>query len=687
MKQTHRFGTAVHRRVFLIALLVCASCTLHTTVFCQDQSALKFDINAVDKNADPCADFYQFACGGWVAHHSIPADRSYVAVFQQMRELNQARIKGILEKAADPKSTRPSEEQKIGDYYAACMDEKTIESKSGETLRAELDHVDRIKNAGDLAEEVARLHMLGADAIFNIYADQKLHDASQVIAYLDQSGLNLPSSEYYTSSDAETGKAREGYRVHLEKVFRLLGRPQEGTPADDVLGIETALAKVSLSPVERRDRTAWYHEMNEAQLRQLAPGFAWERYFAVVGFTPKEEMNVAMPKYMQGVDDLVRNTPMAAWRNYLRWELVRVATPALSLPYRREEFNFYSGTLRGVKEESPRAEQCVDLTNRDLGEAVGKVYVQNYFPPESKQRVVAMVNRIRQSMQQDFREISWMDESTRKEAVGKLERVQVLIGYPEHWRDYSTLEIQRGDALGNAFRGQQFEFRRQRDKIGRPVMRGEFYELPQGVEGYHDNPLNEVVFTAGILQPPFFDPSMDDAVNYGLAGAVIGHELSHAFDDQGHRFDGLGNMRNWWTNQDENNYHERAACFVRQYSNYTAVGDVKVDGQLTLGENIADNGGLQLSSRAFEGALQDREGKAQTKIDGYTPEQRFFLGWAQWRCMNVTDKTARVWATTDGHSPGRWRVNGVVSNMPRFAEAYRCKTGDAMVNKERCRIW
>jgi putative endopeptidase len=622
-----------------------------------------------------------------MAHHPIPADRSYVAVFQQMRDLNKARITSILEKAAEPKGTRTSEELKIGDYYASCMDEKAIESKSGETLRAELDHIDGIKSADDLAEEVARLHMFGADAIFSSYADQKLHDASQVIAYLDQSGLNLPSADYYTSSDAEMGKAREEYRAHLEKVFRLLGRSQEGTPADDVLGIETALAKVSLTPVQRRDRTAWYHEMREAQLLQLAPGFAWERYFAAVGIAPKEEINVALPKYMQGVDDLARNRPMQAWRNYLRWELVRVATPALSLPYRQEEFNFYSSTLRGVKEASPRAEQCVELTNRDLGEAVGKVYVQNYFPPESKQRVVAMVNRIRQSMQQDFREISWMADSTRKEAVDKLERVQVLIGYPDRWRDYSTLEIQRGDALGNAFRAQQFEFRRQRDKIGKPVVRGEFYELPQGVEGYHDNPLNEVVFTAGILQPPYFDPSMDDAVNYGLAGAVMGHELSHAFDDQGHRFDGEGNMRNWWTAQDEKNYHDRAACFVRQYSSYTAVADVKVDGQLTLGENIADNGGLQLASRAFEGNQPGGKGQAQSKIDGYTPEQRFFLGWAQWRCMNATDKTARVWAATDAHSPGRWRVNGVVSNMPQFSRAYHCKAGDTMVNKETCRIW
>ncbi len=676
------------RRMVSLTLLAYAFIILKTLAMCQDKTALKFDIGAVDKSADPCADFYQYACGGWIAQHPIPSDRPYIAVFQQMRDLNQARIKGILEQAAGAKNTRTPEEQKIGDYYASCLDEHSIESSSGKTLQAELARIDQVNHADDLAEEVARLHLLGADAIFNFYADQKLHDATQVIAYLDQSGLNLPSTDYYTSTADEMMKARAGYRAHLENVFALLGHKQEGLPAEDILRIETALARASLSPVERRDRTAWYHEMTEAQLRQLAPSFSWQRYFASVGFAGKGDLNVALPKYVQAVDELVRNTPISAWRNYLRWELVRAATPASSLPYRQEEFSFYSNELRGVKQEAPRDEQCVDLTNRDLGEAVGKVYVQNYFPPENKQRVLAMVARLRQSMQEDFHDISWMDDSTRREALNKLDMVQVLIGYPEHWRDYSALEIRRGDALGNDFRAQQFEFRRQLAKIGKPVAKGEFYELPQAVAGYHDNPLNEVVFTAGILQPPFFDPSMDDAVNYGLAGAVIGHELSHAFDDQGHRFDGKGDMRNWWTPQDEKNYHERAACFVHQYSRYAAVGELKVDGQLTLGENIADNGGLQLASRAFEGARQPDQKPAESNaIDGYTPEQRFFLGWAQWRCMNVTDKTARVWATTENHSPGRWRVNGVVSNMPQFSSAYHCKESDAMLNREPCRIW
>jgi putative endopeptidase len=309
-----------------------------------------------------------------------------------------------------------------------------------------------------------------------------------------------------------------------------------------------------------------------------------------------------------------------------------------------------------------------------------------YFPPSSRAQVLEMVSRIREAMRSDFEQISWMSDKTRQQAIHKLDLLRAMIGYPGHWRDYSTLTVKRGDALGNLFRAQQFEFRRQLGKIGRPVDRGEFYEVPQSVEGYHDNPINVIVFTAGILKPPFFDPEMDDAVNFGLAGAVMGHELSHAFDDKGHLFDGEGNMRNWWTAEDAAHYDERAACFAKQYSSYTAVDDIKVNGQLTLGENIADNGGLQMAYMAFENSKR-KKNVEEPKIDGYTPEQRFFLGWAQWRCMNITDAKARELARTDPHSPGQWRVNGVVSNMDGFEKAYGCKQGDKMVNAEPCRIW
>jgi len=673
------------RRAILTLLLLTYILSFDAPAQSGPDPALKFDISALDKSTDPCVDFYQFACGGWLARNPIPADRSYWAVFEQMRELNDQRIRQILEKASDPAIKRSADEQKIGDYYSSCMDEEAIERKNLDPIRPELERIGAIRDRNDLASEVAHLHELGSDALFAFTPDQRLGDATQVIAYIDQSQLNLPEPGYYTSSEPDSANAKKAYHAHLEQIFALLGKSpaQSSAAADDVLQIETALATASLSPTARRDRNAWYHEMSAAQLAQLAPAFPWTRYFGAIGYEPNGILNVAVPSYMETLNTLIENTSLSAWKNYFQWELVRVATPALPSRFRESEFNFYQADLRGVKVQESRSKQCDDLTGRDLGEAIGKRYVELYFPVETRQRVLTMVDQLRKAMSTDFADLSWMSDVTKREATRKLDLLRVMIGYPDHWRDYSRLEVKSADALGNAFRGQEFEFKRQLAKIGQPVDRGEFYELPQGVEGYHDNPLNVIVFTAGILQPPFFDPHMDDAINYGLAGAVIGHELSHAFDDKGHLFDGEGNMRNWWTSQDGANYTQRAACFVKQYSQYTAVENVKVDGELTLGENIADNGGLQLAYKAFE----SRQESDAHGIDGFTPEQRFFLGWSQWRCMNVTDKTAHVLARSDPHSPGKWRVNGVVGNMQGFAAAYHCKADSAMVNKEPCRLW
>jgi len=648
----------------------------------QSTDTLRFDVQAVDSSADPCADFYQYACGGWLKRNPIPADRSYWAVFQQMRDLNQRRVAAILDHAAHAPGSK--DEQRIGDYYRSCLDQSALEDTGLKSLRAEFYRIDALKNLDDLAEESAHIHALGSDALFSISADQKLEDSSQVIAYFDQSGLNMPEPGYYRSDEGENAKARAGYRAHLEIEFELIGESPERAQAaaDDVLKIEVALARAELTPVERRDRKLWYHEMTLAQLRELAPAFSWKAYFAALQIDAHSLVNVTVPKYMQTLNTLLSTQPIDVWKNYLRWELVRVATPALPKRFREAEFDFYEHTLRGVKSESSREQQCTDLANRDLGEAVGREYVGRYFPASSKAQVLQMAEQVRAALRSEIEQAPWMSARTRTDALRKLELIRLMIGYPEHWRDYSQLTIKRGDALGNLFRAQEFEFRRQLAKIGRPVDRGEFYELPQSVEGYHDNPLNVVVFTAGILQPPFFDPQVDDAVNFGLAAAVMGHELSHAFDDQGHLFNGQGNMRNWWTAEDAAHYNERAACFVRQYSTYTVVDDVKVNGQLTLGENIADNGGLQLAHMAFANRPH-----STAAIDGYTPEQRFFLAWAQWRCMNITDERAQELARNDGHSPGKYRVNGVVSNMPAFAEAYKCKKGDKMVNTEPCRIW
>jgi endothelin-converting enzyme/putative endopeptidase len=667
-----------YRRLWLPSFLLIASAIGPA----QSGESIRFDINAVDKAANPCADFYQYACGGWLRHNPIPADRAYWAVFQQMRNVNQKRVSGILDHAAQAPSS--PDQRRIGDYYSSCLDEKTIEANGVSPLQPELSNIDRVKTLADLANELARLQALGADPLFAASADQRLQDATQVILYLDQSGLNLPEPAYYTSSDAEMVHVRDLYRAHLQSEFELLGEPPAGaaSSADSVLKIETTLAQAELTPVERRDRKLWYHEMNPAQLQALAPAFPWNAYLATMGASRDGIINVAVPKYMLAIDSLAKALPIDAWKPYLRWELVRVSTPVLPRRFRDAEFDFYDRILRGVQQQPDRVQQCTTLTNRDIGEAVGREYVSLYFPPSSKEQVLAMVGRIEQAFRRDFQQLPWLSAKTREEAIAKLDALRAMIGYPDRWRDYSTLTIVRGDAFGNQARAQEFEFHRQLAKIGQPVDRGEFYEFPQSVEGYHDNPLNVIVFTAGILQPPFFDPRMDEAVNFGLAGAVMGHELSHAFDDKGHQFDGQGNMRNWWTPEDAAHYDERAACFVRQYSAYPAVDDIKVNGQLTLGENIADNGGLQLSYMAFES-----QPHATAPIDGYTPEQRFFLAWAQWRCINTTDQKARELARTDEHSPGRWRVNGVVSNMPGFAEAYRCQKGDKMVNAEPCRIW
>jgi putative endopeptidase len=569
----------------------------------------------------------------------------------------------------------------MGDYYSSCLDQSALEDTSLKSSRAEFDKIDTLKNSVDLAEELAHIHSLGSDALFNVGADQELEDANPVIAYFDQSGLNLPEPGYYTSDDAENAKARAGHRAHLQTEFELIGESPERAQAaaGDVLKIEVALARAELTPVERRDRKLWYHEMTLVQLQELAPALAWKAYFAALQIDPRAVVNVAVPKSMQAVNTLLSTLPIDAWKDYLRWELVRVATPALPKRFREAEFAFYQHSLRGLKSKSSREQQCTDLTNRDLGEAVGREYVERYFPFSSKAQVLGMAEQVRTALRSDMEQAPWMSTRTRTEALRKLDMIRLMIGYPEHWRDYSHLTIRRGDALGNLFRAQEFEFRRQLAKIGRPVDGDEFYELPQSVEGYHDNPLNVVVFTAGILQPPFFDPQMDDAVNFGLAAAVMGHELSHAFDDSGHNFDGEGNMRNWWTAEDAAHYDERAACFVRQYSSYTIVDDVRVNGQLTRGENIADNGGLQLAHMAHASRPH-----STAAIVGYTPEQRLFLAGAQWRCMNIIDERARELARNDAHSPGKFCVNGVVSNMPAFARACQCRKGDKMVNPEPC---
>ncbi|HYX68656.1 MAG TPA: M13 family metallopeptidase [Terriglobales bacterium] len=676
------------KRVGFVALVALVTCLAGAAAAQSAPPAgeLKFEIDALDRGADPCADFHQYACGNWLAHNPVPADRSLWSRYNQMANLNQQRLTAILQQAAQPRPGRSPEEQKIGDYYASCMDDAGIEAQGLDPLRPELARIAAVKSRAQLVEEIAHLNSLGVNVPFDLYPDQDMRDSSRTIAFVDQGGLGMRDPERYTDAGAEAVALRQKYLEHLKREFVLLGDSpgDAGSAAQAVLRLETALAQASWTRLQRRDREKQYHLLTLAQLTALTPGFSWKEYFAGIGLARVQVVNVSVPGFLEGFNALLGSTPLEDWKNYLRWHLVQVATPALPAAFVSEGFDFEDKALRGLTQMPSRAERCQSQVDRDLGEAEGKLYVEAYFPESSRQGVLRLVGLLKLALKQDIQTLPWMTAATRQQALAKLDTIGVKIGHPETWRDYSSVRIARGDALGNALRSLSFEFHRQLAMIGKPVDRGQFYELPQSIEGYHDNPLNEVVFTAGILQPPFFDPRMDDAVNFGICGGVIGHELTHAFDDQGRKWDGQGNLRDWWTPEDASQYQQRASCFAQEYSQFTAVDDLKVDGQLTLGENIADNGGLHL---AYLALTADLAGKDPAEIDGFTPQQRFFLAWGQIRCANVTEARARSLARTDPHSPGRWRVNGVVSNMPEFAQAFHCPATAPMVRKDACRIW
>ena len=670
-----------------VALIAVVACLAHAAVAqAPPAGELKFEIDALDRSADPCSDFYQYACGNWLAKNPVPADRSLWSRYNQMANLNQKRLTAILAQATQARPGRSPEEQKIGDYYASCMDEAGIEAKGLAPLQPELARIAAVKSRAQLTAEIAHLNSLGVNVPFDFYPDQDMKDSSQVIAVVDQGGLAMRDPERYTDAGAEATALRQKYLDHLKREFVLLGdAPADAdAAAQAVLRLETALAQASWTRVQRRDREKQYHKLTLAELGALTPDFSWKEYFAAIGRPRVQVINASVPGFLQAFDSLLASASLEDWKNYLRWHLVHVATPALPAAFVAEDFEFFGKTLNGLEQPPSRAERCQGLVDRDLGEAEGKLYVQAWFPESSRQGVLRLVDLLKLALKQDIQTLPWMTAATRQQALAKLDAIGVKIGHPKAWRDYSSVRITRGDALGNALRSLSFEFHRQLAMMGKPVDRGQFYELPQSIEGYHDNPLNEIVFTAGILQPPFFDPRMDDAVNFGICGGVIGHELTHAFDDQGRKWDGHGNLRDWWTAEDAAQYQQRAACFVQEYSQFPAVDDLKVDGQLTLGENIADNGGLHL---AYLALTADLAGKDPAEIDGFTPEQRFFLAWGQIRCSNVTEQRARSLARTDPHSPGRWRVNGVVSNMPEFAKAFHCPATAPMVRKEACRIW
>jgi endothelin-converting enzyme/putative endopeptidase len=660
--------------------------------FSQNSSSLSqpvLDVSAMDSTVDPCADFYAYSCGGWMKKNPIPPDQSSWSTYGKLQDENLAQLRAILEEAAKAgKGSVTPVMQKIGDYFASCMDEHAVENLGAAPLKPYLDRVAAIKTRRDLAAALGALHRDTGDPemFFGFSSGQDYSDSTQVIAFASAGGLSLPDRDYYLKEDDRSQEIRDRFVVHVQQMFTIAGDAPEVAQAEaaTVMAMETALAKASLTRVERRDPYKLFNKMDRKALAALVPEFDWSAYFGAVGFTRATSYNVTEPAFMKEFAARLRESSLDDIRVYLRWHVIHTFATALSSAFVNENFDFFGKALHGVPQLKPRWKRCVAQVDAQLGEALGKEFVARSFPPEMKKKTLKMTLQVEQAMARDIRALDWMSEPTRKRALEKLHTVVNKIGYPDKWRDYSAVRIARDDYLGNVVRAQQFETRRDLGKIGKPVDRGEWFMTPPSVNAYYDQQLNDVNFAAGVLQPPLYDPKMDDAPNYGNTGGTIGHELTHGFDDEGRKYDSKGNLKDWWSEADGKAFEERAQCIRDQYSKYVIVDDVKINGELTSGEDIADLGGLILAWMAWK---EETKGKMLANRDDLTPGQRFFVGYAQWACESQRPETLRVRAITDPHSPGRYRVNGIMVNIPEFQAAFACKAGQPMVPEKRCRVW
>jgi putative endopeptidase len=651
-----------------------------------------FDVSALDTSVDPCVDFYQFACGGWRKANPIPPDQTRWGRFNELVERNREELHRILEAVVDPATKRSPIEARVGDYYAACMDEPTIEARGRQPIEPFLARIEAVPSKVDFFRLLGEHEKTALPTLFRFGSAPDMHDSTQTIATVGQGGLSLPDRDDYLKDDAKSKEKREKFVAHVARMLELAGEDAAAakTDAATVMRVETALANASMDRVALRDPKNRDNLMTVTGLEQLAPAFDFGDFFPATGAPAFQRLNVSSRKFFQEGNAVVESTPLADWKTYLRWHVVRAAAPYLGSAFVQEDFLFNRQYLQGAKELEPRWKRCVQATDRALGDDLGRLYVERTFGADGKARMKKMIESLTAALREDIESLPWMTAETKKKALAKLAASRTdKIGYPDQWKDYSTVEVKRDDYFGNSRRAQIFEIKREQARIDKPTDRTLWGMTPPTVNAYYSPPNNEIVFPAGILQPPFFDRQADDALNFGGIGVVIGHEYTHGFDDQGSKFDAQGNLANWWTPEDRKAFDERTACFVKEYEGFVSVkdpvnGDVHLNGRLTLGENTADNGGLRVSYMALQKALA---GQPRSKIDGFTPEQRFFLGFANVWCQNVTEAAARQLAQTDPHSPGQFRVVGSVSNMSEFREAFGCKAGQPMARENACRAW
>ncbi|HEX4164664.1 MAG TPA: M13 family metallopeptidase [Bryobacteraceae bacterium] len=646
------------------------------------------DTGFLDKTADPCVNFYQYACGNWIKQNPMPPDQAAWDVYAKLGNDNQRFLWGILQTTSQAGASRNRNEQRIGDYFHACMDEGAVERAGPKPLEPLLARIANLNSVDDMASYVAVSHRqsLGASVLFDFNSSPDFDNSSQQMAEAGAGGLGLPDRDYYLKTDAKSIEIRQRYVDHVARMLGLLGESNPDAQADakTVLAIETSLAQASLTRVQKRDPYNLKHKMRRADLLRLTPAFDWDVYLKAVGAPAFENINVAEPKFFEAVNAQLTSHKLADWRAYLRWHLVHEQAPFLSSPFVQENFAFYSQYLAGAKELPARWKKCTRLVDEQLGDALGQVFVARTFAPETKADAQRMIQQIEAEMGDDLKNLSWMSDITRQQALEKLHALVNKVGYPNKWRDYASVHVTADDFHADATSAAEYEVNRQLQKIGHPVDRAEWHMTPPTVNAYYDPQTNDINFPAGVLQPPLFDPKSDAAPNFGNTGATMGHEPTHAFDDEGRQFDAQGNLRDWWTPADAKSFEQRVACVRNQYAQYVVVDDIHINSSLTLGEDVADLGGTLLAYLAWKHATAGQDLKP---LEDLTPDQRFFVGMAQWACGEERPEVKRMMAITNPHSPLEYRINGVVSNLTQFAAAFGCQAGQPMVNVHACRVW